>query len=51
MPASLVLIGDAQALELVRHLTLEDQPKPEKVNPAKALFEKIQEASTEEENE
>lgn len=51
LTASLVLIGDAQALELIKHLTAEDQPNPEKVNAAKALYDKIQQASIEEENE
>jgi HEAT repeat protein len=50
LTASLVLIGDAQALELVRHLSLEEQPNPEKVNAAKAIYEKIQQASTEDQN-
>lgn len=51
LTASLVLIGDAQALELIKHLTVEDQPRPDKVDPATTLFDKIQQASIEEENE
>ncbi len=41
LASSLQLIGDAQALDLVKHLTAADQPKPEKYEPAQALLDRI----------
>lgn len=42
--SALPLVGDVQALDLIKHLPKEEQPKEEKVQPAREILEKIRAA-------